>query len=83
MTDPNSLFSNIIITICSKFGTGDWGATVGSVAVGIAGGSKVGKTGVDASVGEGKPDGTTVGGALVVQDANKMKTKIHRPKSFM
>jgi hypothetical protein len=73
----------MIITICSKFGTGGWGATVGGWTLGIAEGIKVGRTGVGANVGEGKPDGTTVGGALVEQETNKIKTKIHRPKRFM
>jgi hypothetical protein len=73
----------MIITICSKFGTRACGVVVGSVAVGIAEGMKVGRAGVVANVGAGKPDGTTVGGALVVQEVNRMKTNIHRPNRFM
>jgi hypothetical protein len=72
----------MIITMCSKFGT-----RAGVVAVGMGEGMKVGRTGVGADVGErigaGTPDGTTVGGALVVQEANKIKTSIHRPKRFI
>jgi hypothetical protein len=77
----------MMITICSKFGTGDGGATVGSGTVGIAEGMIVGSSGTGANVGErigvGLPGGTIVGGALVVQEANKIDTKIHRPKRFM
>jgi hypothetical protein len=73
----------MIITICSKFGTGLCGATVGSVAVGTAEGRKVGGAGVGANVAEGKPEGATVGGVLVVQEANKIKTNMHRLKRFM
>jgi hypothetical protein len=57
------------------------------VRVGIGEGMNVGRAGVGANVGErigvGMPDGTTVGGALVVQEANKMKTTIREPKRFM
>jgi hypothetical protein len=72
----------MIITMCAKFGTRAW-----VVAVGMGEGITVGRAGVGANVGErigvGTPDGTIVGGALVVQEANKIKTSIHRPKRFI
>jgi hypothetical protein len=72
----------MMMTMCWKSGTRD-----GVVTVGIAEGMKAGSAGVEANVGErmgvGMPDGTTVGGALVVQEANKIKVERHRPNRFM
>ena len=46
MTEPNSLFSNMMITICAKFGTNGLGVTV-AVGLGkgvvVGGGVRVGK----------------------------------------
>jgi hypothetical protein len=65
----------MMMTTRSKFGTRAWG-----VAVGIGEGVNVGRTGVEVNVGEGIVDGITVGGGDVVQEINKMKKRIHRPK---
>jgi hypothetical protein len=68
----------MIMTICSKFGTRDWGA-----AVEAGEGTKVGRAGVGANVGERMVDGMTVGGALVVQEINSTKRRIYRPRRFI
>jgi hypothetical protein len=72
----------MIMTICSKFGTRAWDVA-GRIGVGIGEGRKVGRTGVGANVGERPGDGSTVGGALVVQEINSTKSRIYRPRRFI
>ena len=71
----------MMMTIRSKSGTSDWG-----MAVGIGGGGRVGRVGrtcVEVTLGKGLTDGTTVGGALVVQETNKTRNRIFRYKRFI
>ena len=72
MTEPNSLFSNMMMTICSKFG-------INSFGVGVGEGPKVGRR-VGKSVCEGKgvivaTGSGTVGGTLGVFPHDWMKSK--------
>ena len=83
MTDPNSLFSNMTITICSKFGTKGFSVDVGG---GAAGGNCVGKgvdVGINVTVGAG---GRTVGvitGDALIQDTSNASDNISMKTSFI
>ena len=76
MTEPNSLFSSKMITICSKFGTSGLGVAVGEgPAVGICVGRPV-EVGNDVTEGAGRGVGIATG---VLTQANiKVKDTTRR-----
>jgi hypothetical protein len=84
ITEPNSLFSNMIMAMCPKFGTRGRGVAVG-VCEGVA--RAVGErvtvgAGVNVGVAEGTGD-ATLGGAEVVQAEIKTNRKIQKPSRFI
>ena len=83
MTVPNSLFSNMMITICSKFGTGGFGVGV-DVGEGVGVSVAVGGMGVRVCVADGKGVGVSVGiTENGIQPASKTNTSMKGPERFM
>jgi hypothetical protein len=73
----------MMVTICSKFGTREFGVAV-SVEVGIAVSVTVGRIGTEVNVEEGTGVGIFVGGTgRGVQATNKTKRRIQKPERFM
>src|SRR5215211_9281525 len=76
MTEPNSLFSNMMMAIWTKLGTRGRGV---AVCVAVGEGVNVGGTGVQVEVAEGTGDGGAVGEGMAIQADNKMNKKIQTP----
>ena len=79
MTLPNSLFSNMIITICSKFGTSGFGVAVG-VGEGVDVNVAVAGTGVEVCVARGGVGDISMG--VPEQATNKTIRSMQKPEHF-
>ena len=81
MTEPNSLFSNMMMAICSKFGTSGWGVAVGEgTVVGVCVGVAV-EGGYGVTVGAGS--GTVGNDAGVLSQAARISRMSRVKKDFI
>ena len=85
ITEPNSLFSNMIIAMWSKFGTRGFGVAVDVIkGTGVGVVVEVGEIGIRVCVAEGKRMGVRDGDSDRGAHANnEMRTRMQRPKRFI